>query len=88
MNDDQWYDDWRRRRRQGEAPPGFAERVMGAVEAAEADGRQRSRPERSPWHAMVAALVSSRLSKVAVCSLAAATCVLRLLHVVAIFVAQ
>jgi hypothetical protein len=82
MNKDTWYDDWKRRHGQGEPPPGFTDRLMVAVAAVEA---QR---QRSLWNGIVLALMSSRLSKIGICSLAAATCLFRLLHVVAIFIAQ
>jgi len=77
MSDDKLYEQWKRRRAEADAPAGFADRVMTAIE------RQRT------WlaSAMLAAL-SSRLSRIGICSLAAAACVARLLHVFAIFVAQ
>lgn len=82
MNPDQDYEEWKRCRERVDVPPGFSERVMGAVEGYEA-GRRRSLAGR-----LLAALLASRLSKIGLCSLAAATCAFRLWHVVAIFVAQ
>lgn len=83
MNHDQLYEDWKRRRGQGDPPPGFADKVMAAVASHEAGRRQRS------WlGGMLLALLSSRLGRISVVSLAAATCVVRLLHVFAMFVAQ
>jgi hypothetical protein len=77
---DQGYEDWRRRRERSDVPAGFSDRVMAAVEAQEA-GRRRA-------GLLLAALLASRLSRIGLCSLAAATCVFRLWHVVAVFVAQ
>jgi hypothetical protein len=83
MNHDKLYEDWRRRCRQTDAPHGFADRVMAAIGSHETGKRQRSL-----LTGMMLALMSSRLGKISLCSLAAAICVFRLLHVVAIFVAQ
>ncbi len=83
MNDDQHYEQWKRRRGAGAAPAGFADRVMAAIEAHVTNRRQRTRLQ-----ALLFAVLSSRLSRIGVGSLAAATCVYRLLHVFAIFVAQ
>jgi hypothetical protein len=83
MNDDQLYHDWKRRRAQAEAPPGFADRVLAAAHAHERDIHHRSR-----LRTLLLALLASRHGKIAVCTLAALTCVLRLLHVAAIFYAQ
>jgi hypothetical protein len=83
MNDDMHYEQWKRRRAEGDAPADFAERVMAAIASRETNQRQRN------WLATVMlAALSSRVSKIGICSLAAAACVFRLLHVFAIFVAQ
>jgi hypothetical protein len=81
MNPEELYERWKDQRRQVEAPGDFAARVMAAVEAAEAQSRGRSF-----LTALLLALLSSRLGRISVCSLAAATCLMRLWHVVAIFV--
>jgi hypothetical protein len=86
MNQDQGYDAWRRRGREHvEAPPGFSDRVMGAVETHSAESGWAGR---SLAGRLLAALLASRLSRIGLCSLAAATCAFRLWHVVAILVAQ
>jgi hypothetical protein len=77
------YEQWKRRRSQEPAPPDFADRVMALLAAEKA-----TRHERSVLAAVLLALLSSRLSKIGVCSMAVAACVFRLLHVVAIFVAR
>jgi hypothetical protein len=83
MNDDKQYEEWKRRRAEGDAPASFADRVMAAIESREVSQRQRT------WLATVLfAALSSRVSKIGICSLAAAACLFRLLHVFAIFVAQ
>jgi hypothetical protein len=79
MNEERWYEDWKRRRRQEPPPVGFAERVMAAVGAAEIE-------RRSALAAMLLAVWSWRASRIGVCTLAAAACLFRLAHVVAIFV--
>jgi hypothetical protein len=81
--EDARYEDWRRRRGEAPAPDGFADRVMAAVA-----GEQVARPQRAALLALWLALWNARLGRIGVCSLAAAVCVLRLAHVVAIFVAQ
>jgi hypothetical protein len=83
MNDDQLYHDWKRRRAQAETPAGFADRVMAAVHAHERDTRRRSR-----LHRVLLSLLASRRGRIAVCAVAALTCVFRLMHVAAIFYAQ
>jgi hypothetical protein len=83
MSDDKLYEQWKRRRAEGDAPAGLADRVMAAIESRETDQQQRT------WLAtMMLAALSSRLSRIGICSLAAAACVARLLHVFAIFVAR
>lgn len=83
MNQDHLYEDWKRRRGQADLSAGFADRVMAAVASHEAGRRQHSL-----LSGLLLALLSSRLGRFGVVSLAAATCVVRLLHVVAMFVAQ
>lgn len=78
MNEERWYEDWKRRRAQAPAPDGFAERVMVAVSAAEIE-------RRSAVATVLLAMWRSRASKIGVCTLAAAVCLLRLAHVAAIF---
>ena len=89
MNEDRWYEDWRRRRREEPAPPGFADRVLAAVAAdtVAADKAAHDAAKRSALAAALLALWNSRLSRIGLCSLAAAACLFRLAHVVAIFVA-
>ena len=79
MNE-QNYEDWRRRRARSDVPADFSDRVMAAIEAQKARRRRAS--------LLLAALLGSRLSRLGLCSLAAATCAFRLWNVVAIFVAQ
>ena len=79
---DELYDRWKRRRSEAELPPRFAEDVMATI-TANADAAKRS------WgQALLLALLSSRLARIGVCSVAAAICVLRLWHAIAIFVPQ
>lgn len=83
MSDEKLYEQWKRRRGEADAPADFVDRVIAAIEAREIDQRRRS------WQAtVIVAALSSRLSRIGICSLAAAACVARLLHVFSIFVAQ
>ena len=82
MNQNQGYEDWLRWCQRVDVPPGFSDRVMSAVQVYES-GRRRSRAGM-----LLAALLASRLSKIGLCFLAAATCAFRMWHVLAIFVAQ
>jgi hypothetical protein len=79
MNDDQLYHDWKRRRARAEVPPGFADRMMVHTH----DLRRRSR-----LRLLLHSLLASPHGRIAACALAALTCVLRLMHVAAIFYAQ
>jgi hypothetical protein len=83
MNDDKLYEDWKNRRRQQAPTPGFSDRVLVAIENSAAEMRHESTAQR-----LVQAVLSTRLGKIAVGTLAGAMCVLRLCHVIAIFVAQ
>jgi hypothetical protein len=76
------YDSWKRRRGQAEAPSDFANKVMTAVLSAEKDRR------RSLLTGVLLTLLSSRVGKVGICSLAGLTCAFRLLHLVALFIAH
>jgi len=83
MSDDKLYEQWKQRRAEADAPAGFADRIMAAIESRKTNERQRT------WLATVMlAALSSRFSRIGICSLAAAACVARLMHVFAIFVAQ
>jgi MoxR-like ATPase len=90
MNEDRWYEDWQRRRREEPAPPGFADRVLAAAAAdrvAADKAAAGDAAKRTALAAALLALLNSRLSRIGLCSLAAAACLFRLAHVVAIFVA-
>jgi hypothetical protein len=83
MNYDKLYHGWKNRRRQYPPPPGFSDRVLAAIDDS-APGLQHE--STAPW--LVLPVLSTRLGRIAVGTLAAAMCVFRLWHVIAIFVAQ
>jgi negative regulator of sigma E activity len=87
MNDEQWYEAWRRRASQEPAPAHFTERVMTALAAENAAAAEVAQRQRSAFGVLMLELLRSRLSRIGICSLAAAACVFRLLHVFALFVA-
>ena len=85
MNEEQSYESWRRRAGREPAPADFADRVMAALAAEPAPAVP---PERTALGLLMLRLLRSRLSRIGIGSLAAAACVFRLLHVLALFVAQ
>jgi hypothetical protein len=82
MNQERRFEAWKERRGGDPAPPGFTQRVMAAV-MAEVQATEIRR--RTGLAALLAALWSARVSRIGVLLLAAVACVLRLSHVVAIF---
>ena len=78
MSEERWYEDWKVSRGEEPAPTGFVDHVMAGVQAT--DMRRRS-----VLTAVLTAMWSSRASRMGVCALAAVACLLRLSHVVAIF---
>jgi hypothetical protein len=81
MRDDDRYEHWKRRRAETSVPADFADRVLAAA-------REHGRARRW-WLALQGlflAVVSSRLSKVGVCTLALLACVFRMISVLALFV--
>ena len=78
MNQERWFEAWKERRSEEPAPLGFAQRVMAAVQPTEIRRQNR-------LAFLLAALWASRVSRMGVFVLAAVACVLRLSHVVAIF---
>ena len=77
------YHSWKRRRAEIEVPVAFADRVLAAV--AEHEKRKRHRFAIRAW---LAAVLCSRAGKVGLCALAGLVCVLRVMHVVAVFLPQ
>jgi hypothetical protein len=77
------YRAWKRRRAELDVPPHFAERVMEAI--MERENMQR---QAFVWRVWLAAALKSRPARVGVCLLAGLVCVLRMLHVVAVFIPE
>jgi hypothetical protein len=82
MDADDRYQAWKQRRAAAEVPEGFADRVMQTVRGVQ--GRQ----QRHAPAGVLGLLFSSRLSKVAVCTLAVAACVVRVAAVVAVLLPE
>jgi hypothetical protein len=77
------YQSWKRRRAKIEVPADFADRILAAV--AEHEKRESRRFALRAWSA---AVLFSRAGKVGLCTLAGLVCVLRVMHVVAVFLPQ
>jgi hypothetical protein len=80
MSHDDLYESWKRARAATAVPAGFADRVMAALK--DSEGR-KARPV--SLRELLFALLTSRPGRVAVCSLAGAACLFRILHVLALF---
>jgi hypothetical protein len=81
MPDSDPYEAWKRWRAEAPVPDGFADRVMSSLR----------RQEQHPWRRLAPGLrrlPESRAFRVAICSLACAASLLRVLQVVAPFVAE
>ena len=83
MESNERYQAWKRRRADVEVSPRFAERVMEAI--TERETKQRRVFVIPFW---LASVLYSRPMKVGVCVLAGLVCVLRVLHVVAVFIPE
>jgi hypothetical protein len=77
------YQSWKRRRAEIEVPADFADRIMAAVTAHEKNPSQRF-----AIRAWLATVLFSRVGKVGLCTLAGLVCVLRVMHVVVVFLPQ
>ena len=88
MNEEQSYESWRRRAGREPAPADFADRVMAALAAEPSATAPAVQQERTALGLLMLRLLRSRLSRIGIGSLAAAACVFRLLHVLALLVAQ
>jgi hypothetical protein len=83
MESNERYQAWKRRRAEVELSPRFAERVMGAI--TERESKQHRALVLPFW---LTSVLNSRPAKVGVCVLAGLVCVLRVLHVVAVFIPE
>jgi len=83
MESNDRYESWKRRRAEIEVPAEFADRVLAAV--MEQEKKKRHRFALRAW---LAAVLFSRAGKVGLCTLAGLVCVLRLMHVVVVFLPQ
>jgi hypothetical protein len=83
MESNDRYQSWKRRRAELEVPPDFADRVLAAVADQEKKGRHRF-----ALRAWLAAVLFSRAGKLGLCTLAGLVCVLRVMHVVVVFLPQ
>lgn len=83
MNDDEAYRRWQRRRAEVPVRADFAERVMRAVAAHES---------RRSWSSALAELlprlIVSRPARIGICALAALVCAVRMVSVLAVFIAE
>jgi hypothetical protein len=77
------YQSWKRRRAEIEVPAAFADRVLAAI--GEHEKKERYRFALRAW---LAAVLFSRAGKVGLCTLAGLVCVLRVMHVVVVFLPQ
>jgi len=80
MPGDENYEQWRKARAKVEVPGGFADRVMAAVESREREVRE------SVACGLLISIVRSRLSRAAICSVAAAACLLRIGCLISTFI--
>jgi hypothetical protein len=83
MESNDRYQSWKRRRAEIEVAADFADRVLAAV--TEHEKKERQRFALRVW---LAAVLFSRAGKVGLCSLAGLVCVLRVMHVVVVFLPQ
>jgi hypothetical protein len=83
MESNDRYFSWKRRRAEVEVPPSFADRVLAAI--TEHEKKKRHRFALRAW---LAAVLYSRAGKVGLCTLAGLVCVLRVMHVVVVFLPQ
>ena len=79
MSDLDPYESWKRRRAEVPVPDGFSDRVMVSL-------RRKQRPER--FAELLRGVFRSPAFRVGVCSLACAAGLLRILQVVALFLAE
>jgi hypothetical protein len=80
MPTDDLFERWKQQRRQPRAPAGFADRVMAAVPDADL-----LKARRRALQAYLAALLSTKIGRLGVCSLAFLIGLFRLFQVVGIF---
>jgi len=81
MRHDDLYQSWKEQRARAEVPADFADRVMASVRAL---GRRK---HQSVLRDLLVAVLSSRLGRVGICTLACIACVLRMVQVIALFIA-
>jgi hypothetical protein len=83
MESNDRYQSWKRRQAEIEVPANFADRILAAV--MEHENTKRHRFALRAW---LAAVLLSRAGKVGLCTLAVLVCVLRVMHVVVVFLPQ
>lgn len=81
MNDDERYHAWKRRHAEAPLPGDFADRVMAAVRGCE-------RPRPNAAQRLLVLVLSSRLGKVGLVTLACLACAFRALNILALFYAS
>lgn len=79
MTLDNDYESWRQARRNGDVPSGFADRVMAVVD----QSQQRARL--GLLRQLLLSMLARRVAKATLCLVAAAACILRVIHVFTIF---
>jgi hypothetical protein len=81
MKPDDRFEAWKRRRAAVEVPAGFADRILLAVAAQDKNVRSRA-----AFRSRLAVLLFSQPGKIGLGTLAGLVCLLRVLHVVAVFI--
>ncbi|HEV3256143.1 MAG TPA: hypothetical protein VG013_04630 [Gemmataceae bacterium] len=82
MQHDDLYQSWKEGRAKADVPADFADRVMASVRAVE----RHKQP--SAGRVLLLAVLSSRLGRIGICTLACLACVFRMAQVVALFIAE
>lgn len=77
MEHDDRYQSWKQQRAATSVPSEFADRVMAVIHE-----RERQRTEKKLWLVVV---LSSRSSRIGICTLASLACILRVLALAALF---